>query len=64
MPGVGPARRARLLKAFGSVAALRQATAADVAVRARIPMSLAERVVAALATAPEAGDAQRRAGGA
>ncbi len=47
--GVGPARRAALLKAFGSVTALRQATLDQVAERAGIPRALAERVVAALA---------------
>jgi excinuclease ABC subunit C len=54
--GVGPARRAALLKAFGSVTALRQATLDQVAERAGLSRALAERVVAALA-AEGAGEA-------
>ena len=50
--GVGPARRARMLKAFGSIAALREATAAEIAERAGVPPATAERVQAALAAAP------------
>lgn len=49
VPGVGPARRAALLKAFGSVAALRAAGAGEIAERARVPRALAERVAAHLA---------------
>jgi excinuclease ABC subunit C len=48
VPGVGPARRAALLKAFGSVAALRDAEPEAVAREARIPRPLAERVLATL----------------
>lgn len=50
--GVGPARRARMLKAFGSIAALREASAAEIAERAGVPPATAERVHAALAAAP------------
>ena len=46
--GVGPARRAALLKEFGSVAALRAASADEIARRARVPHGLALRVVEAL----------------
>jgi excinuclease ABC subunit C len=49
VPGVGPTRRAALLKAFGSVAALRTATPAEIATRARVPQALAERVADHLA---------------
>ncbi len=48
VPGVGPARRAALLRAFGSVAALRVADAAEIARRARVPAALAARVSAHL----------------
>jgi len=53
--GVGPARRAALLKAFGSVAALAQASAEEIARRASVPASVAERVRAELAARSEAG---------
>jgi len=46
--GIGPARRARLLRAFGSVAGLGGVGAAEMAARAGIPLSLAERVAQAL----------------
>jgi excinuclease ABC subunit C len=49
VPGVGPNRRAALLKAFGSVAALRAASAGEIAERARVPRTLAERVAEHLA---------------
>ena len=45
VPGVGPARRAALLKAFGSVDALRAASAEAIAERAHVPRTLAERVI-------------------
>jgi excinuclease ABC subunit C len=48
VPGVGPARRAAMLRAFGSVAALRDADPAEVARRAHLSAGLAERVVAHL----------------
>jgi excinuclease ABC subunit C len=58
VPGVGPARRAALLKEFGSVAALAAAAPAEIARRARVPMALATRVAEHLrstpAVAPEA----------
>lgn len=49
VPGVGPARRAALLKAFGSVAALKGAEAGEIAARARVPLTLARRVADHLA---------------
>jgi excinuclease ABC subunit C len=45
VPGLGPARRAALLKAFGSVAALREVAASDMARKARIPVTVAERLL-------------------
>jgi excinuclease ABC subunit C len=47
--GVGPARRAALLKAFGSVEALREASPEAIAERARVPLPLARRVSEGLA---------------
>ncbi|HTR97893.1 MAG TPA: excinuclease ABC subunit UvrC [Candidatus Acidoferrales bacterium] len=47
--GVGPARRAALLKAFGSVAAMREASPETIAERARVPLALARRVAEHLA---------------
>jgi excinuclease ABC subunit C len=43
--GVGPARRAAMLKVFGSVAALRDVSAEELAERARVPLDVARRVV-------------------
>jgi excinuclease ABC subunit C len=63
VPGVGPARRRALLAAFGSVAALRGATAPEIAERAAVPAALAERIAAHLATlkpAPAAAGHERR----
>ncbi len=57
VPGVGPARRAALLKAFGSVAAMSGVPADEIARRAGVPLPLAERLVARLGAA---GDAVRR----
>jgi len=48
VPGVGPGRRAALLKAFGSVAALRGASADEIARASGIPLPVAERVRAHL----------------
>jgi excinuclease ABC subunit C len=53
--GVGPARRAALLRAFGSVAALAQASPQDISSRAGVPLTLAARVAEHLA--PRAGAA-------
>lgn len=44
VPGVGPARRAALLKAFGSVEALEHATPEDIAHRAGVSIAVAQRV--------------------
>jgi len=57
VPGVGPARRAALLKAVGSVAAMSGVPADEIARRAGVPLPLAERLVARLGAA---GDAVRR----
>lgn len=57
IPGIGPARRAALLRAFGSIAALREAPAGDIAERARLPLPLATRIAEHLAAA--AGEARR-----
>jgi excinuclease ABC subunit C len=46
--GVGPARRAALLKAFGSVAALAGAAPEEIARRANVTLALAGRVAAQL----------------
>jgi len=44
VPGIGPTRRAALLKAFGSVEAIREAPAERVASLAGVPLTVAERV--------------------
>jgi excinuclease ABC subunit C len=44
VPGIGPARRAALLKAFGSVAELSAASVEEMARRAGVPLALAARV--------------------
>ncbi|MEY4071542.1 MAG: hypothetical protein RL721_2156 [Candidatus Eisenbacteria bacterium] len=49
IPGVGPARRAALLKAFGSVEAIRGASPEDMVTRARVPIATARRVAEGLA---------------
>ena len=51
VPGVGPKRKKALLKAFGSVKRLREASAADIAAVPGIPRDVAEDVAAALAGA-------------
>jgi excinuclease ABC subunit C len=52
VPGVGPARRAALLKAFGSVNALRDADPERVAHEGKVSRALAERVVNVLRAGP------------
>ena len=52
VPGVGPARRAALLHAFGSVAALRGVAAEEIARRADVPLPLARRIAAWLSGPP------------
>lgn len=47
--GVGPMRRAALLKAFGSVDALREATPEQMVERARVPLAIARLVADGLA---------------
>jgi excinuclease ABC subunit C len=60
VPGVGPARRAAMLKAFGSVAALAAAEPDEIAQRAGVPRDLAERVATHLrsGTAAASGPAE------
>jgi len=60
--GVGPARRAALLKAFGSVAALRGASPDEIAARAHVPVPLAARVAEHLAASSPARAAGSRSG--
>jgi excinuclease ABC subunit C len=64
--GVGPARRAALLRAFGSVAALSTTPAEEIAARAGVPLALAIRVADALrpepAPAPTPADPPRSGG--
>jgi excinuclease ABC subunit C len=48
IPGVGPARRAALLKAFGSVDALREVAPERIAEQAHVPLALARRVAEGL----------------
>ncbi len=60
VPGVGPARRAALLKAFGSVAALAGAGPEEIARQAHVPPALAERVAARLRGRPATGPAGTR----
>jgi len=62
LPGLGPARKAALLKHFGSVRRLRQATAEQIAEVEGFGPRLAEVVTTALGqSAPEASDQQREA---
>lgn len=46
IPGVGPARRKALMKSFASIEELRNASAADIAERAELPMHIAEGIEA------------------
>ena len=57
--GIGPARRAALLKSFGSIAALQEATAEEIAREGRIPLPLAHRVRETLRAAAEAATGRR-----
>lgn len=49
IPGVGPKRRSALVKHFGSVDRLAQASVEEIASLSEIPLSLAKRIKAALA---------------
>ncbi|HET9497737.1 MAG TPA: excinuclease ABC subunit UvrC [Candidatus Limnocylindria bacterium] len=49
VPGIGPARRAALLRRFGSVRALRDASVEEIAAAPLMSVQLAERVKSALA---------------
>lgn len=44
IPGIGPKRRQRLLKTFGSVARMRQLSASELAEQAHLPATLAQAV--------------------
>ncbi len=48
IPGIGPKRGKRLLETFGSIAAIKQASATELAEKADIPLTLAEEIVAQL----------------
>ena len=48
--GVGPERRGRLMREFGSVAQLAKASAEEIATKGRMPLALAEKIVRSLAT--------------
>jgi excinuclease ABC subunit C len=48
IPGVGPLKRTRLLERFGSLAAVRTASAAEIAAVPGFSTTLAERVLATL----------------
>jgi excinuclease ABC subunit C len=52
IPGVGPARRRELLKAFGSLEALKRATVAEVAAVPGIGRGLAEEILKRLVNTP------------
>jgi excinuclease ABC subunit C len=69
IPGIGPGRRAALLKAFGSIEGIRAAAPEQVAAEARLPLALAERVRERLAgyqadPAPKQGRGPAREGAA
>ncbi len=68
VPGVGPARRAALLRAFGSLRAMRGAAPQEIATKAGVPLAVAERVASALTenATPDtpAGRGERRSGAA
>ena len=49
VPGIGPARRAALLRRFGSVRALRDASVEEIAAAPLMSTALAERLKSALA---------------
>jgi excinuclease ABC subunit C len=49
VPGIGPARRAALLRKFGSVRALRDASVEEIAAAPLMSVALAERLKSALA---------------
>ncbi len=59
VPGLGPARRAALLKAFGSVKALSAARTEEIAAVPGIGPKLAETVLAALHAVPRTGAGAR-----
>ncbi|MFZ5584987.1 MAG: excinuclease ABC subunit UvrC [Thermodesulfobacteriota bacterium] len=50
VPGVGPHKRARLFKAFGSLTAIRRASAAELAAGAGLDLPTAQRVASFLAS--------------
>jgi excinuclease ABC subunit C len=55
IPGVGPGRKKALLRAFGSLKKLREASAEEIAAVKGIPRSVAEEVASVL-RAPEGDD--------
>ena len=48
IPGIGPKRGKRLLEAFGSIAAIKQASSTELAEKADLPLSLAEEILSHL----------------
>ncbi len=56
IPGIGPERRRGLLREFGSVKALRKASAEEIAGRSRIPLTLAQRMLSLLNRRDEDGE--------
>ncbi len=52
IPGVGPLRRTRLLERFGSLAAVRTASTAEIAAVPGFSLTLAERILGALRKGP------------
>jgi excinuclease ABC subunit C len=48
VPGVGPVRRKRLMKRFGSLEKMRQAGAEEIAATPGVSLQLAQRIYAAL----------------
>jgi excinuclease ABC subunit C len=62
VPGVGPARRAALLRAFGSLSALGAASADQIVERAGVPRAVAERLARELRESAHAAEPRRRAG--
>jgi excinuclease ABC subunit C len=48
IPGIGPAKRTRLLERFGSLAGVRSASAAEIAAVPGFSTTLAERILVAL----------------
>jgi len=59
IPGVGAARRAELLRTFGSVKAIAAATPEELTERCRVPARIAERIVSVVRKRREKGAAEQ-----